>query len=283
MEEKKPKPKGNAGSKILIVILLAILGIFLLVLSLVVGGIIGYYFAVNNTINDAISVVEEIDDTPGVIEEIDDEDPGSETGQVPEEQPAPAEKPGKSKYNGKNIKAELPEGWKIDVEVDGAGSDMLVPGVDYEGVTALTVKNPNGKWLFKLYGVSGIGGIGACEEYFKFADDSAAYLQEKKDKSKFVLEEELTVYDYSNSDYSEFYIFDLRARRLGHKLFWDTVDGNQFFEAGCGISYSFIPLSEIKFDETNDVSAYGWDINEEASEAELKLLDDVLESLEAAD
>jgi hypothetical protein len=69
--------------------------------------------------------------------------------------PEKKETTGSSNFNGTYITAQLPQGFKIVEKQDGAGTpgqniDYLVGGVQYQGLTQITILDPNGLDIVKV-------------------------------------------------------------------------------------------------------------------------------------
>jgi hypothetical protein len=133
--------------------------------------------------------------------------------------------------------------------------------------------------IFSLKAVYGIGGVEACEDYFQFADnDTDYYNQIVADSAVHGITP--TIVDYSTTDYTEFTFMGLSVRRVGQKLFWDTVEDATYFQAACSLSYSAWNLEGVSFTADGmDSSSYMWDINDSADEAILLELDSILDSM----
>ena len=183
-------------------------------------------------------------------------------------------------FEGDVVTAELPDGWTIVEYMDGAGSDMLVDVTSYTGLTGLSILKPGDIEIFHMNAVDGIGGTGGCDEYFQFSDNSVSYYNNIVNESNAV-GMTTTVVPVTDGSYTEFTLFGTDFRRVDDTLYWDTIAGNNYFEAGCGISFGFVMLDDMSFDGSGYTSnTYQLEIPGTPTEAELIQLDAILESLD---
>ncbi len=259
-------PKSNKAVFILTIILVAIICL--------AAGAAAYYFYENSDFskgkssdnasqsgNSSEESEQEADDDAADAEEADEEE---------EEELA------EPNWTGDSVEAILPDGWTIQEYYDGAGSDMLVSGVAYTGLTGLTVTKPGGTVVFEMGGVYGIGGTDACMEYFEFPDSSVAFHDEVFNDSA-VEGVVPTVITIADGDYVEYSFLGLRVRRVGTDIYWDAIDGNASFDAACGIMQHFISPADLSFSgDGTAIGNYEIQIVNAPSEAELNTLDGIL-------
>jgi cytoskeletal protein RodZ len=69
------------------------------------------------------------------------------------------------KFAGTVVTATLPEGWSMKEYFNGQGSEYLVEGVTYTGLTGIKIFNADNTDVFHLSAVNGIGFEG-CSEYY---------------------------------------------------------------------------------------------------------------------
>ena len=182
-------------------------------------------------------------------------------------------------YKGNYFSAELPAGWDITEYVNGNGSDMLVSGVTYVGLTGLSVSAPGNNIVFEMKGVYGIGGVSACNEYFKFPDDNNSYYTQIKNQSV-ALGVTPVVINIASGNYTDFDYLGKDFRRSGTDLYWDTQGGNATFEAGCGIDTNILSFTGLSF--TGDgfpVDSYQVSVVGSPTNAELTTMDNILDSM----
>ncbi len=203
--------------------------------------------------------------------------------QIPEETTTPSQT--YTDFEGELLSATIPENWTVVEYQDGAGTDMLVSGQTYTGLTGLEVKNPADVVVFSLKGVYGIGGIGGCQTYFRFADDSTTYYNDVVAANAEVGIPTPTVVDLTTATFSEINLFDAKVRRVATELYWDTDPVTSEFEAACGIQENIFDFGAPQFtisSPSGPVGAgiYQFSVLETATEEELTQLDDILDSLE---
>jgi hypothetical protein len=207
-----------------------------------------------------------------------EESQGEESGQAQEE-----EVPATTAFNGQFVRAQLPQEWTIKEYKNGAGSTMLTSGVTYTGLTGLEIKNPAGKVIFKLQAVYGIGGVGGCDTYFEFDDDSTTYYNSVLAANSEVGRANPSIVDLRSIPYSEFGVFDARVRRIGTNLYWDTDGDATYFEAACGIQEKIFDFGAPQFripSMGGTSGIYQFSVRSSATSDELTKMDAILESLE---
>lgn len=249
-------------SIVIITLLVTLILCLIVVLALIVTG-------TGKSLLDSVS-----EDNEETTENTEDESEPSGTGD------AQSTTSDTAKFTGDYITAEMPTGWIITEYTNGDGTDMLVEGVTYTGLTGMKISKPGGTVVFKMEAVSGIGGVDACGEYFKFSDSSPSYQSDVETQSA-DLGVPTTIVDLTGGTYSEFYFLGKRVRRINNNLYWDKTAGTGTFDAACGMEHMFwiLPLSFTADGMAS--STYQISIESGVSPADLNSLDDVLESLAA--
>ncbi len=186
-------------------------------------------------------------------------------------------------FTGEVISATLPEGWSIEEYFDGEGSDSLVEGVTYSGLTGLKIFNANDEEMFWLKGVNGIGFAG-CNEYYAFEDDNPDYRQEMEDMAD-EMGDTLNINDFSSMPYTEFEWLGHTTRRVANRFYQDDEEGNEFFEAPC--FNIVVALDGVTFEDANSdgpaYEAYFYKFPEDISGDELVQIDGILGSMSAVE
>jgi len=178
---------------------------------------------------------------------------------------------------GEYTTATVPTGWTIVEYMDGDGSDMLVEGTTYTGLTGLKIFNPDDEAVFSMIAVSGIGFAG-CRDYAIFADDNADYYQEQVDMNN-EIGETMNEHDYTLTDYAEFEWMGTTMRRIDDLYYYDTKEGNNYFEPPC--VPGLIILEGFTFQDTDyTYEAYFYGLEDIATEEEYEIVDSILESME---
>ncbi len=175
------------------------------------------------------------------------------------------------------ISAEVPEGWDIIEYTNGNGTDMLVDGITYTGLTGIEILNPEDEVVFYTKAVSGIGFAG-CGDYAIFADNNPSYYQEQVDANN-EIGETMTEHDYTNTEYSEFEWLGNTMRRIDRIYYYDTNTENNLFEPPC--VPSLITLTGISFTDSYGYAgtAYSYGLEDTATEEEISTVDQILESM----
>jgi hypothetical protein len=182
-------------------------------------------------------------------------------------------------FEGVMISATLPKDWRIIEYFDGDGTESLPDmGLDYSGLTAFDVVNPDDKQVFTVQAVSGIGFVG-CPGYAVFIDDSPSYHAEQESAST-EMGETLNTTDYTDADYEEFEWLGVTFRRIDDKYFYDTQEGNNYFEPPC--VDGLLTLEGLYFEDSDGYKyeAYFYGPTEDATEDDLMIVDQILESME---
>jgi hypothetical protein len=183
------------------------------------------------------------------------------------------------KFDGKVLSStKIPTGWRVIEKMDGAGTEYLLEGETYTGLTGLEIVNPNNKRVFSMMAVTGIGFAG-CSEYVEFADDNPSYRSQMESNAT-EMGDTLNVTDYTNTDYEEFEFLGTTVRRIGDKYFHDTQEGNNYFEAPCVAG--LITLEGLTYTDGSgyQLEAYFYGAEDTATSGDLLIVDQILGSLE---
>lgn len=262
--EEKVKPEKKSKKPLLIIVIAVLSFLVIALVTFIIFTSINKNKA-DDKDNDTV-VTEEDEDTQDTDEEVVIEE------DTQEEDVAQTEV-----YNGVEINATIPTGWKITEYFDGEGTDML-GGSTYTGLTGLTVTNGSGKLIFSIKAVGGIGFVG-CSDYAKFDDENTSYYdQNVLDNQETGVE--MTVHDYTNTKYQEFEWLGTTFRRVGLDYYYDTQEGNNFFEPPC--QPGLLSLEGLSFEDSDGFTgeSYFYGPEQDAQESDLLLLDQVLESME---
>lgn len=198
-----------------------------------------------------------------------------------------------TKYSGDYITAEIPQGWRIVEYKDGYGSDALMEMTDYEGLTGISISTDSGDEILKVYAVMGIGGRNLCSTVTQFSDTPQAYIGEIKQRTTDFnvgttpQEPMPVVVQIADEDYTEFNFVDFRGRRVGTDFYWNDLDNDNpnEFHPLCGLSAAVLNFGTLSFiyDSgfgTEEANIYSVEIVGQPSEANLLLLDAVMDSIE---
>jgi len=198
-----------------------------------------------------------------------------------------------STYLGDYMTAELPLGWEIIEYEDGYGSDALMEMTDYEGLTGISISTDNGDEILKVYAVMGIGGTNLCSTVAQFSDTPQAYIDEINQRTTDFnvgttpQEPMPVVVQIGDEDYTAFEFIDFRGRRVGTDLYWNDLDNDNAneFHPLCGLDAAVLNFETLSFiyDSgfgTEEANLYSVEIVGQPSEADLLLLDSVMDSIE---
>lgn len=274
-EEKAPEQTQKKSKNWLIIIIMGILIAMVIFLCsslayVLVSGSGGFDLFDTEEESDEEDGDDDSDSTDSDSEEDDGDDDSDEEDVITMEP-----------FTGTYVDGQHPEGWTIIEYVDGNGTNMMVEGITYIGLTGLKVVAPGSKDVFTMKAVSGIGGTDACQEYYKFSDSSEAYYTDVVDRSA-VSGVIPTVVDLTSQTYTYFEFFGLRTRRINTDLYWDTSSSTTTFDAACGIGAEFWWFDELQFKADGmNTSGYELTIDGTSTSAEKITLDGILYSLEA--
>ena len=214
----------------------------------------------------------------GIWEEDSEEEISEDTNEVEnaeEEEDATTEQT--EEFTGEYITATLPEGWNIIEYTDGDGTDMLTDTLTYTGLTGIEILNADSEVVFTIEAVYGIGFAG-CGDYAVFLDDNQSYYDEQRAMND-EIGEAMNEHDFTNTEYSEFVWFGTTMRRIEDTYYYDTINGDSYFEPSC--TPSLKTLSGLTFEVdgyTGDAYSYG--LTNNATESEYTTVDGILESME---
>ena len=180
-------------------------------------------------------------------------------------------------YDGTTISAVIPKGWSIKEYYNGDGSDYLVEGTKYTGLTGLQIKDTDGNDLFHISAVNGIGYEG-CTEYYEFSDDNAAYKAQMQSLAD-EIGDTMNVNDLTKVQYTEFSWLGTPTRRIGLYIYMDQTANDNYFEASC--FRALVNLNGLKFKDTdgNEYSGYFYGFSNRISNDNLLKVDGILGSM----
>lgn len=251
--QENPEEKNNGG------VGLIILNVFLALLTIFLLGYIAYkngYIDLNNILN---------------IKKAEDSSEQENT-----EQEDTQEEESMNVFDGEYISAILPEGWTIQEYEDGDGTDMLVEGVTYTGITGIHILKGT-TLVMEIGAVSGIGFVG-CPEIPLFDDSDPAYTEEQEDMNEEV-DMDLETLDYTNTAHTDFVFLGKSMRRVNIDLYYDTESNNNTFEPQC--EKGFMTLNGLSFIDSYEYegTAYYTKITSGIPEEDLLVLDGILASM----
>ncbi|MEI7579759.1 MAG: hypothetical protein WCJ58_07065 [bacterium] len=192
-------------------------------------------------------------------------------------------KPTNTAFTGKYVTASLPAGWTVVEKYDGDGSDMLMSGATYTGLSFLSI-NKNNTAVLTLSAAYGIGGSDSCDSVLKFQDTPQSYLDGINDMTKLALQKDVTIIDLTNKKYNEFRFLGLLVRRYDSTLAWNMNSQGTEFLPACGLNGMFPQFSDIslnvKSDAYNDkVTAFQAELNPNFINSDLDALVVIMQSM----
>jgi hypothetical protein len=262
VKEKKDIPKTKSKD-----IWVVLLNIFLALVTIFLLGYIAYkngYIDLDNILKPKDSGSQE------------QEEEGDDESEEEQEEEDLEEESSFTTYEGSAFSAITPDGWTIVEYMDGDGTDMLVDGLTYTGLTGLKIFNGSDT-ILEMIAVSGIGFIG-CPELPIFEDSSEEYLEEQEGYNE-VSGTDLVTYDYTDTEYSDFEWFGKDFRRVNTTLYFDTVEDNEYFEPQCEGGLVTVPGFSFEDSDGYEGVAYFYGIMEDATEEQLGVLDSILASM----
>lgn len=277
----KDEEKGEilVKKKFPIVVVVIIMGIALLA----AGVYAGYSFTKLN------QEAEETNEEEILEEEIEEEVEEEEEEEIEEE----VEETQTVEYTGDYITAEIPQGWEIIEYEDGLGSEALMEMTDYDGLTGISISTDSGDEILKVYAVMGIGGTNLCPTVAKFSDTPQSYIGEINQRTtdfnvgSSPQEPMPVVLQIAEGEYTEFDFIDYRVRRVGEDLYWNDLDNTNAneFHPLCGLEAGVLSFETLSFDYDSgfgveEGNSYSVEIVGQPSEADLLLLDAIMDSME---
>lgn len=238
----------------------AVLNILLAVVTVVLLGYIAYkngYIDLDNILN--------------IQEDVENKDKGDDS------EPGIGDLTVLETYDGEYFTAVIPTGWEIVEFENGEGTAMISSEASaYTGLTGILITN-NDEEIMKIEGVSGIGFIG-CPELARFEDTDPDYEKKQEDLVS-EIGEEIRYLDFTKTPYSEFTWLDKTVRRVQTAIYYDTIEGDDYFQPQCEVS--FLRLEDFGFEDEggNRGDTYMYTISEEATEEQLENLDKILGSM----
>lgn len=182
-------------------------------------------------------------------------------------------------FEGEVISAQLPTGWRIVEYFNGEGTESLPEEMGtYTGLTAIDIINPENLQVFSIQAVSGIGFAG-CPSYPLFKDDNESYRLVQENVSD-EMGDTINITDYTDAEYVEFEFLGVTFRRIGDKYFYDTQEGNNYFEPPC--VEGLLTLEGLYFtdDDGYKYEAYFYGPTEDSTPEDLIIVDEILDSIE---
>ena len=257
-------------------VVLLIVGLFLVILGL--ASYILYPY-VESVLEELTPTLEEESDTEETAKEDTDEITAEEDTDETTTDEIVEEEDTDEVITGDNVSATVPEGWNLVEYMDGDGTTMLSGGGTYTGLTGLKIFNPQSENVFSMMAVSGIGFAG-CSDYAKFSDESISYYQEQvsnNSQAGITMEE----HDYTSTVYAEFDWLGTTMRRITDLYYYDTKEGNNYFEPPC--VPGLIVLEGLTFEDSFGYvgEAYFYGLEDIAEVSEYETVDSILESMEA--
>jgi type II secretory pathway pseudopilin PulG len=262
-----------------VLVVVIIMGIALLAAGIYAG----YSFSKLN------QEAENADEQEILEEEIEEEVEEEEEEEMEEE----VEEAQRVEFSGDYITAEIPQGWEIIEYEDGYGSDALMEMTDYEGLTGISISTDSGDEILKVYAVMGIGGTNLCSTVAQFSDTPQAYIDEINQRTTDFnvgttpQEPMPVVVQIGDEDYTAFDFIDFRVRRVGTDFYWNDLDNDNAneFHPLCGLDAAVLNFETLSFvyDSgfgTEGANIYSVEIVGQPSEADLLLLDGVMDSIE---
>ncbi|MBN1331945.1 hypothetical protein JW978_03610 [Candidatus Dojkabacteria bacterium] len=238
-KNEMPEKPIKAGTKTPKFSMFMIIGALLVIFLCIVGLLIMYYFYQKDQ-NDAVG-----GDTQQSEDGDEEENPeeADNDNQIEEVETVP--------YMGTYVTADLPDGWIITEYEDGNGDYGLLSDGTYDGLTALTVTNPDGDVVFKIEAVNGIGGTGECSQVYQFPETEASYIQEQEDLAFGLNGVVPPTVDLSGQNYIEFELFGMEGRFLGNGVYWNVAAvGSNAFNPACNILQVALDESGLSFTYT---------------------------------
>jgi hypothetical protein len=179
-------------------------------------------------------------------------------------------------FTGDAVVAQLPTNWTITEYYNGQGSDMLVDGVTYTGLTGLKIFE-NGTQMFWLKAVNGIGFAG-CSEYYAFEDDNPAYRQEMQNIAD-EIGDSMHINNFSSMPYYEYTWLGHTTRRVANRFFQDETEGNAYFEASCFNALVLLNGVSFKDGDNHEYSGYFYEFPSGITGDQLLQVDNILKSM----
>jgi hypothetical protein len=146
----------------------------------------------------------------------------------------------------------------------------------YTGLTGISINN-NDQEIMKIEGVSGIGFVD-CPELPRFEDTDPDY-EEKQEELVSEIGGDIEYLDFTDTPYSEFTWLDKSVRRVQTAIYYDTIEGDDYFQPQCEVS--FLRIQDFGFEDEsgNRGDTYMYTISEDATEEQLENLDKILASM----
>lgn len=178
---------------------------------------------------------------------------------------------------GQTVRATLPIGWTMKEYYNGEGSEYLVAGTAYTGLTGLKIMNTDSTVVFSLQAISGIGFEG-CSEYYQFKDDNPTYKAEMQSIAN-EIGDTMTVVDFSDTSYTELNVLGTQIRRIEKNLYYDETTGDSYFEASCFNPLLMLDGLYFSYEDGSKGNGYFYEYDNNATNQELLQIDSILKSM----
>lgn len=187
------------------------------------------------------------------------------------------EKPQTKNFVGKYIKAELPTGWEIVEYGNGEGTEYLMDGTNYTGLTGLKISY-NQKNILIMSAIDGFGS-NECSKLPHFKDSSEKYENDMKEMVEGT-GNTFELLDYTNGGYEEYKWFDRNIRRVGSTFHYDTQNDNAYFEPQCMFPVVAFETSLFSNDSGSPtMNSYQYELEQTTAKTVLEQLDAILKSM----
>lgn len=270
MEEKSvPQPTSKKGSK---KVVFMVLGCFLLISCCCVSLFLGVYFfgEVETDLSLTDITIEDInEDLSEKITELEEIAEESEESTVV--------------FTGNHVSASVPNGWTVvEYENGSGGYGLLMDGGSYTGLTAIVLRDPQGKDVFSILGVDGIGGTDECDPIYKFTDTPQSYITQKQQEYTGLNPGQNAQVVDLGASYEEFELFGRLGRLVGADIYWNTTLTNTVFKPQCGMPIGIGQNIGLSYTFTGNAPSYFYLYQEESglttSNAETAI--EILDSLQ---
>ncbi len=212
-------------------------------------------------------VQEDTDKEEGVVEKIEEKENEKEV----------VSKSQTKNFTGKYIKAELPTGWEIVEYGNGEGTEFLMDGTNYTGLTGLKI-HYNQKNILTMSAVDGFGS-NECSKLPHFKDSSEKYENDMREMSE-ETGHTFELLDYTNGGYEEYKWFDRDIRRVGDTFHYDTKNNNAYFEPQCIFPVVAFETPLFSSDSGSPtMNSYQYELEKTVTKTVLEQLDTILKSM----
>ncbi len=244
-------------------------------LTLLVIGLGVYIFVTDKKVKEL--KIKDKDKESVIQEDTDEEDVVIEKKEENKNEKEIVSKPQTKSFTGKYIKAELPTGWEIIEYGDGEGTEFLMDGTNYKGLTGLKISY-NQKNILTMSALDGFGS-NECSKLPHFKDSSEKYENDMREMSE-ETGHTFELLDYTNGGYQEYKWFDRNIRRVGDTFHYDTKNNNAYFEPQCLFSVVAFETSLFSSDSGSPtMNSYQYELEKTVTKTVLEQLDTILKSM----